>query len=118
MDIFDSTLFQALVIHTMLPCFLVTEIVECTAAVLYPHRNLRDTLLVFLVNAATNPAAVFLNFLLPFRITFPVIWILFLEILIWLTEALIYRKVLSSNKNPFLFSFVLNAASYVIGLFI
>lgn len=107
-----------LVIHTMLPCFLVTEIVECTAAVLYPHRNLRDTMLVFLVNTATNPAAVFLNFMLPFRIAFPVIWVLFMEVIIWITEALIYRKTLSHERNPFLFSFVLNASSYVIGLFI
>lgn len=118
MEIFDSTLFQMLVIHTMLPCFLVTEIVECTAAVLYPHRNLRDTMLVFLVNTATNPAAVFLNFMLPFRIAFPVIWVLFMEVIIWITEALIYRKTLSHERNPFLFSFVLNASSYVIGLFI
>ncbi|MGN0632137.1 MAG: hypothetical protein ACI4JN_12505 [Ruminococcus sp.] len=118
MNLFNSTLFQVLVVHTMLPCFLVTEIVECTAAVIYPGRNLRDTVLVFFVNMATNPAAVFLNFMLPFRIAFPVLWTLFLECAIWLIEAAIYKRFLNHKRNVLLFSFVLNAASYGIGLFI
>ena len=37
---------------------------------------------------------------------------------IWLGEALIFRRCLIQKRNPFLFSFVLNAASYGIGLFV
>lgn len=118
MDLFHNSLFQFLVIHTLLPCFFVTELIECTAAMIYKNRNRRDLLLVFLVNMATNPAAVFLNFLLPFRIQHPVIWVIFLEGAIWLVEAAIYKRCLYQKRNPFLFSFVLNLASYVLGMLI
>ncbi len=111
-----NSLWQFLLLNLLLPCLIITEIVECLAAWIYPKRNCKDLLLVFLVNLATNPAAVFLNFLLPFRIAHPILWVLFLESLIWLIEALIYRRCLTQKRNPFLFSFVLNAASYGIGL--
>ena len=113
-----NSLWQFLLLNLLLPCLIVTEVVECLAAWIYPKRNCKDLLLVFLVNLATNPTAVFLNFLLPFRMTHPVLWVLFLEGLIWLVEALIYRCCLTQKRNPFLFSFVLNAASYGIGLFV
>jgi len=110
--------FQMNLLDLLLPCFIVTEVVECLAAWIYPKRNCKDLFLVFLVNVLTNPAAVFINFFVPFRITHPVLWILFFEGLIWLVEALIYRRCLTQKRNPFLFSFVLNAASYGIGLFV
>ena len=113
-----DSVWQFLLLDNLLPCFLKTEIIECLAAWIYPKRNCKDLLLVLLVNLATNPAAVFLNFLLPFRIAHPILWVLFLESLIWLIEALIYRRCLTQKRNPFLFSFVLNAASYGIGLFV
>lgn len=115
MDLFDNALFQVLVVHTLIPCFCTTELIECTAALIYPKRNRHDLILVFLVNVATNPAAVFLNFMLPFRFWHPVLWVIFLEGVIWLVEASIYRCCLYQKRNPFLFSFVLNAASYGIG---
>ena len=118
MDLFDNALFQFLVVHTLIPCFCTTELIECTAALLYPKRNRHDLVLVFLVNLATNPAAVFLNFILPFRFHHPVLWVLLLEGVIWLVEAGIYKCCLYQKRNPFLFSFVLNAASYGIGFLI
>ena len=113
-----DSVWQFLLFDNLLPCFLKTEIIECLAAWIYPKRNYKDLILVFLVNLLTNPAAVFINFFVPFRITHPVLWVLFLEGLIWLGEALIFRRCLIQKRNPFLFSFVLNAASYGIGLFV
>ncbi|MGN0583901.1 MAG: hypothetical protein ACI4JD_00460 [Ruminococcus sp.] len=118
LGLFDHPVFQIIVVYTMIPCLITTEIVECMAAAIYPGRNLHDLLLVFLVNMATNPAAVFLNCILPFRILYPVVWAIFLESVIWLIEALIYRKCLIRKRNPFIFSLVLNGASYGIGLLI
>jgi hypothetical protein len=117
MDLMENQLFRGLVLYYMVPCLLTTEIVECGAAILYPKRNWRDLLLVFLVNLATNPATTFINFFCPLRFRHPVLWILFLEGVVWFVEACIYRRCLYQKRNPFLFSFVLNAASYGIGLF-
>ena len=72
-----DSLWQFLLLDLLLPCFIVTEVVECLAAWIYPKRNCKDLFLVFLVNVLTNPAAVFINFFVPFRITHPVLWILF-----------------------------------------
>ena len=113
-----DSVWQFLLLDNLLPCFVKTEIIECLAAWIYPKRNCKDVFLVFLVNVLTNPAAVFINFFVPFRITHPVLWVLFFEGLIWLVEALIFRRCLTQKRNPFLFSFVLNAASYGIGLFV
>lgn len=112
-----DSVWQFLLLDNLLPCFVKTEIIECLAAWIYPKRNCKDLFLVFLVNVLTNPAAVFINFLCHFGLH-PVLWILFFEGLIWLVEALIYRRCLTQKRNPFLFSFVLNAASYGIGLFV
>ena len=35
---------------------------------------------------------------------------------VWLSEALIYRKCLTGKQNPYLFSLILNAASYLGGV--
>ena len=114
-DFLRDSVWQFLLLDNLLPCFVKTEIIECLAAWIYPKRNCKDLILVFLVNVLTNPAAVFIHFFSPFRITHPVLWVLFLEGLIWLAEALIFRRCLAQKRNPFLFSFVLNAASYGIG---
>ena len=44
------------------------------------------------------------------------LWVGGLEFAVWLSEALIYRKCLIGKQNPYLFSLILNAASYLGGV--
>ena len=67
---------------------------------------------MFLVNVLTNPAAVFINFFVPFRITHPVLWILFFEGLIWLVEAL-DLSTLSDAETQSIFIFVCAERSFL-----
>ena len=97
---------------------LVTELLEIGAAALFPERNRRDFLLVFLVNIITNPVVVYLDFWLRFRMPSVVMWICIAEFTVWLTESLIFRKFLTGKQNPFLYSLVLNSASYFGGMLI
>lgn len=95
---------------------LLTEILELAAAACFPQRNKQDFLLVFLVNLITNPVVVYLDYWFRFRMPSVVLWIAALEFAVWLSEAWIYRKCLTGRQNPFLFSLVLNAASYFGGM--
>ena len=75
-------------------------------------RTKSDILTVFFVNSLTNPPAVLIRILLDLSVPF----ILVLEVIIWLTEAMIYRKLLDYRKlNGFTVSLILNAVSLVIG---
>ncbi len=107
-----------LVAEGMISRLLTTELLECAAAAIYPKRNLHDLLLTLLVNLITNPAAVFLDFLLRNRMASPVLWVICLEGVIWFSEGMIYRSTLKRQTNPWLYSFVLNITSYVVGQFL
>ena len=84
-------------IKGLLRSLLLTEVLELLAAACFPQRNRHDFLLVILVNILTNP-------------------VVGLEFAVWLSEALIYRKCLIGKQNPYLFSLILNAASYLGGV--
>jgi hypothetical protein len=102
-----------LLLKGLLRSLVVTELLELLAAACYPHhRNRHDFLLVFLVNVLTNPLAVYLDFLLRYQMPSVVLWICLLEFAVWLTEACVYRKCLTGGHNPYLFSLLLNTASY------
>ena len=115
MSYHEGMLLLILILEGMLRRFITTEILECGASLVFPERSRHDLALVFLVNLAVNPAAVFLDFL--FRQSFQnvFLWVLFLEAAVWLTESLIYKRCLRRKTNPFLFSFALNGASFGIG---
>lgn len=114
----------SLLIKGLVKSLLITEILELIAAACFPRRNKRDFLLVFLVNIITNPVVVYLDFMFRFRMPSVVMWIVFIEGAVWLTESLIFKKFLTEKHNPFLYAFVLNASSYfggellqILGLF-
>ncbi len=115
MEHLGSEFLRMFVLKGLLLSLLKTEVLECGASLLFKGRNRQDLLLVALLNLATNPATVFLDFLFRYRFFSPVAWIILLEGVVWLTESLVYRKCLRQKTNPFFFSFVLNGASYGIG---
>ena len=81
----------------------------------------RPLIVVFLVNVLTNPAAVFLCYVvqnvLPRSFYYPLQ--ILIEILVVLTEGLIYRSFRGETRSfrrPFLLSLILNILSYGTGL--
>lgn len=112
----NKTIVLLLITRSIIPSFIHTELLECGSALLFPRTTKHDLLLVFLVNLATNPATVFLDFFFRYNFVSPVVWIIFIEGMVWLVESIIYKFCLNKKTNPFLFSFVLNGASYGLGL--
>lgn len=105
----------------MIECLLFTIIIETIVALIMGIRNKRDIINVILVNVLTNPVVVTLPFLAYQVINKnaykPTLYVL--EILVLFIEGFIYHRVLIFKKiNPFIISLLLNAASYIIGLFI
>ena len=99
--------------------WLITVIVEETAAVIWGGRSLREILTVLWINTVTNPAAVGLR-LVTAR-NFPEQWmrtaaVAVIEIAVVLTEWRMFRRFMVRRRNYFLFAVVLNAASYGAGL--
>lgn len=97
-----------------------TLVIELILAIILGVRNKEDLLLVFEVNCLTNPIAVTILFFLTRSsvgtVTEQVI-VLFIEAVVVVTEGMIYKRRLSEQKrNPFLLSFILNAASYGTGI--
>lgn len=104
---------------TLACCLIVTEILEIGTSLLLGIRSRRDILTVFLVNTLTNPLAVLLNMAAASFTALPSYAVIaVLEIAAWLTEALIYKKLLDFRKiSPFILSLILNAVSFIIGSF-
>ena len=115
---------------TMLVSFVMTEVVELTAARFLGIREKAGLRIIFLVNLLTNPAVVFLSVLIPAHtpMGFP-LWpvLLLLELAAWAAEALIYRsgreKLCGAAiirrypaAGPWLLSALLNLISYSAGM--
>lgn len=107
----------------MLQYFLIpltlTEIIELAVSVLiFRIRTKDDIFSVFIVNLVTNLS---LNLIL--LLISPLgngVWlcaVIILEILIFITEALLFRR-LTDFSHPFRMSLVLNALSFCLGLLI
>lgn len=95
---------------------IITEACELALAAILPKRCRKDLLCVFLVNIVTNPVINYLDFVFRQHVPSVILWVIFIEAAVFISEALIFRKCLSSEKNPYLFSFLLNAASFAAGL--
>lgn len=98
----------------------LTVVIECGLAFLLGYRK-KDLLNTLLVNTLTNPPLVLVVQLT--RIfegqRAGNILTAVLEITVVLLEGFIYYKTLSRRKiNPFVLSLILNASSYLLGLFI
>lgn len=97
---------------------LLTLVIELLLALLLGVQKGRDFLLVFLVNVVTNPLiGISLDVYYVF-VSMPPYWLIIaLEVCVVLGEWALYRGRLNYRKlPPFLFSLILNAASYLIGL--
>ena len=102
----------------MVKCLLCTIMIEVGVSFLLKVRNKKDFLNIVLVNTLTNPIVVSLPFfiLLKFGYAYYQKTFYILEILAFITEGFIYKKVLKYKKmNPYLLSIILNLSSYFIG---
>lgn len=102
----------------LIRCLLLTLIIELITAFILGVRDKKDIINVILVNILTNPIVVVSQTFLHFRFntTIEVIGIIILELLAFLVEGLIYKKVLKyKDLNPLILSLLLNATSFCIG---
>ena len=104
--------------YYILRSLLFTIIIELIMALILGIRYKKDLLNVILVNLITNPivniTVITLNIYVGLTARNYSLYIL--EVLVLLTEGLIYRKVLSYKKiNWFLVSLILNISSFGIG---
>ena len=99
--------------------WLLTIIIEEAAAIIWGCRSVREILTVLWINTVTNPAAVGIR-LLSNRY-FPEQWMrtltmIVVEITVVLSEWRLFRRFMNRGRNYFLFSVILNAASFGAGL--
>ena len=89
--------------YYVLRSLIITVIIELLVAIIIGFRNKKDLINVLLVNLITNPFVT----LIPITINIYVslfarnISLIILEILVLITEALIYKKVLSRKHKHF-----------------
>ncbi|MCI8330495.1 MAG: hypothetical protein HFE04_00165 [Bacilli bacterium] len=109
------------IIKTGAICLLSTIIIELIVALLLKVRHKIDLIYIIIVNIITNPLVVmiplYLNIkygLLERNISLGI-----LEFATIFFEGNTYKKYLEYNKiNPYIFSVILNASSYLIGILI
>lgn len=97
---------------------LFTVIIETAIGIIIGIRNRKDILNVILVNVITNPFVTVIPITLNLYVSVYArrVSLLILEVLVLITEALIYKKVLNYKKiNWFIISLILNASSFGIG---
>ncbi|MCR5204209.1 MAG: hypothetical protein K6E47_04080 [Lachnospiraceae bacterium] len=109
----------------LIEALALTLVIELTIALILKVRNKYDILFIALINCVTNPLinVIYTGILLFFRIeaysliSYVVVFVL--EIVVWLTEALFFKKMLEYKRMPgMLLSLILNASSFFIGLII
>lgn len=105
------------VIWTFALCLILTLVFEETAALISGIRKGFDLAVIFFTNTLTNPVVVFADMLLYTYTSVPrPVYVIILESAVFITEALIFRKLLFARKpNAFLLSLILNGASFVLG---
>lgn len=106
--------------YTLLCYLFLTIILELVLSLILGLRK-KDLIYVILVNVLTNPLLNSLCTLVYVKYFYKgfIISIVILEILAFLVEGLIYKKVLNYKKiNPILLSLILNLFSFIVGLVI
>jgi hypothetical protein len=99
----------------------ITLFIEVLLAFILGLRTKKDLLLVALCNVLTNPSVVFLSIMASLFLGKPLLILCtaVLELLAFVTEAVIYRSFLKAGRlHPFLLSFILNLASFLTGVVI
>lgn len=103
---------------TMLRCLFTTLIIETILAFILGVRDKKDFINIVLVNILTNPLVVSMSIYINIRYGVQIrdIWIIFLELSVFIIEGCIYLKVMNYKKiNAFVISLLLNFSSYFIG---
>ena len=112
-------MFNAFLIpYYMLRALLLTIVFETGLALALGVRKKRDTAVVVLAQALTNPPLVITLMLINLRCSFAAYCtaVAALEILAFLTEGFVYKSTLDYKKiNPFLLSLILNVFSFSAG---
>ncbi len=106
-------------IFSLLFSLFLTECAELGVGALLGLRSKKALAVVFLTNIVTNvPFVFFLR--LRFEMGLPVsdLLIFALETLIFFTEFLIYRAFCGKTARALFYSFVLNGASFLLGVFV
>ena len=104
----------------LIPWF-ATLIIEEIVSLIWGHRTIKDVLTVVWINTITNPLVTLIRYVCAQQIPSQGIRILILvaaEILVVLAEWRLFRKFMSEGRYFFLFSVVMNAASYGFGLLV
>jgi hypothetical protein len=105
----------------MIICLLSTIIIECIIAFFLKVRTKKDFINIILVNILTNPLLVSTTLTIRYLIGFKAekIATIILEILAFIIEGLVYKKVLEYKKiKGITLSLILNISSYTIGILI
>ena len=105
------------IILTLVVSLALTIILEEAAAMISGVRKCFDLAVILFTNTLTNPVVVFAGLLLANFTQIPrVIYVTVLELIVFVTEALIFKKLLYAEKpSPFILSLILNGVSFVIG---
>ena len=104
-------------VRALLLSLALTLAIEVPIAWLLGLRSLSMLRLAVLVNCLTNPLVVYAYWLLAPAATSIAVW-LPLEAAAVLTEGALYRACGAPVRHPFLFSLLLNALSYTLGVLI
>ena len=101
-------------------CLLLTIVFEEAIAFVIGVRKGFDLAVILFTNTLTNPIAVFSDMSLQAYTSIPrPVYVAIIELAIFITEALIYRKLLFTKKpSPFIVSAILNGVSFVIGMLV
>ncbi len=105
------------VFFSMLTALALTIVLEAALAFLLGVRAWYGQGVVLLVNVITNPLLNAILTVVSFYIS-PAAYFWFLvplEILIVFAEGRLFKSTLTLRQNPYLFSLVLNAGSYLLG---
>lgn len=105
------------IILTLIVCLILTLVLEEITALIVGVRKGFDLTVILFSNLLTNPVVVFSGMLLASFTNIPrPVYIIVLELAAFITEALIYRKLLFTKKpSPFLLSLILNSVSFFAG---
>jgi len=98
-------------------CLLLTILLEEGTALIIGIRKGFDLTVILFVNILTNPIVVCMGMIMESYTRVPrAAYIIVLELAAFITEAMIYRKLLYTKKpSPFIVSLILNCVSFFIG---
>ena len=105
------------IVLTLVICLVLTIVLEETVALAVGARKGFDLTVILFTNTLTNPVVVFTGMMLATFTSVPrALYITVLELLVFVVEALIYKKILYCKKpSPFILSLILNSVSFFIG---